>query len=97
MYSRREIFSPMYKRAAQTAIAVQVPIAIICFLTLDGGVIARICAYAIIAFWFLAIVIAFRRPWSPSALDLWYWRWGILPCLACAFIFAVLKVNFYSD
>jgi hypothetical protein len=83
-----QIISPHYRSAAGRALRVQIPLAIVSALMLDGGRIARCCAAALLGFWIVALVIAFRRPWAPTQFDLWLWRWGFLPCFIIALVFA---------
>jgi hypothetical protein len=78
------VLSPAYREATSLALLIQIPIAIICMSVLDGGALARVCGIAMLAFWIVAAEVAVRRPWSPTKADLWYWRWGFLPCLALA-------------
>jgi hypothetical protein len=86
----RDLLNPQYRAATRTALKVQVPVAILCLLVLDGGWTARICGGAMLGFWLAAALIASRRPWSPSPADLWFWRWGFLPCFALAIAVANL-------
>jgi hypothetical protein len=83
-----------YRKAAQVALAIQIPAAILCMLVLDGGYTARVCGIAILAFWLVAAIIASRRPSAPSAVDLWYWRWGFVPCFMVTFLLAALSSNY---
>jgi hypothetical protein len=39
-----------------------------------------------LAFWLGAV----RRPWKPTPLDLWYWRWGFIPCYVLVGVIASL-------
>ena len=92
MPAAREIVSVEYRKATLVALAIQIPTAILCLLLLDDGTMARLCGIAMAAFWIAAALIAVRQPNSPSAIDLWYWRWGFVPCfvltLVCAAWFA---------
>jgi hypothetical protein len=78
------VLAPEYRTATQTALALQIPIAVLCLLMLDGGQLARVCGIAMLGFWIVAAEIAVRRPWSPTKTDLWYWRWGFVPCFVLA-------------
>jgi hypothetical protein len=88
MNSSDAVLSSEYREATRIALSLQIPIAIICLLILDQGQLARICGIALLAFWMLAAEIALRRPWTPTRMDLWYWRWGFVPCFAAALLFA---------
>ncbi len=74
-----------------TALAVQVPIAVLFSLILDGGYLARICGIVVIVFWGWAGVVMLQRPVNPSWWDLLYVRWGFLPLLAVGIFVGVLK------
>jgi hypothetical protein len=83
------ILSPKYKDAAKTALWVQVPLGILSLLMLDGGQTAKVFAIALGAFWLCAILFAFRRPFSPKPADLYFWRWGFVPCFVLALFIAM--------
>ena len=90
MNTSRKIISAEYRKAARVALGVQIPIAILCVLMLDSGRTAKICGAAMLGYWLVAAVIAVRRPWTPSATDLWYWRWGFVPCFVFALVVAAM-------
>ena len=82
--------SDEYRSPLQLALLLQVPIAILCLLMLDGGGLAKLCAIAMIAFWCGAAMILVRRPGGPSFLDKLYLKFGFMPlfvvvCLVHAF------------
>ena len=79
-----DLLSPQYGDAARTALWVQIPLGILSLLMLDGGQTAKVYAVTLAGFWPCAFLIALRRRWSPTAVDLWFWRWGFLPCFALA-------------
>jgi hypothetical protein len=85
-----EILNPHYQAAMRTALCIQLPIAVVCLLMLDFGVSAKYCGTAMLGFWLGAAFIAARRPWTPTSADLWYWRWGFLPCFVLVVIVASL-------
>jgi hypothetical protein len=90
MNDTRELMSPKYREAMRTALWTQIPIAILCFLMLDGGVSARYCGTALLGFWLGAAFVAARRPWNPTYVDLWYWRWSFIPCFVLVGVLASL-------
>ena len=53
---------------------------------LDGGDTARICGIALFAFWAGATVLIWRRPHSPTRMDIQLLRFGYLPVLVIAFL-----------
>jgi hypothetical protein len=60
------------------ALALEIPIALICFLVLDGGGLARLCAIAVAAHWAGILLVMTRRPHAPSLTDIAYIRLGFL-------------------
>jgi hypothetical protein len=88
MDAARAIISPEYRRAVRVALCVQIPAALVCLLLLDGGRTAQICGIAMLGFWLVAAAVAAHRPWTPSAADLWFWRWGFIPCFVLALLLA---------
>jgi hypothetical protein len=80
----KELLSPKYKDAAKTAFWVQILVCILSALVMDGGQTARVCGLALAGFWCTAFVFAFRRPFTPTKIDLWYWKWGFLACFVVA-------------
>jgi hypothetical protein len=84
------ILSPQYRAAARVALLTQLPVATLSLLVLDSGWTAKICAGVMIGFWLAAALIATRRPWTPSAGDLLFWRWGFVPCFLIAWTVAAI-------
>jgi hypothetical protein len=84
------ILSLEYRKATRHALLVQTPIAVLALLLLDGGYTAKVCGLAMLGFWLVAALIAVRRPWNPTAFDLWYWRWGFIPCFVFALFLAAM-------
>lgn len=84
MHLDTELMSPKYKEAASSSLWVQVPIGILSLLMLDGGQTAKVFAITLGGFWLCAILLAFRRRFEPKATNLWFWRWGFIPCFALA-------------
>lgn len=80
MDADRHIISPLYRQAAYRGLAVQVSLAVLCVLLLDGGRASKCCGVAMAAFWCVAVLIAARRPWSPTTGDLRFWQYGFIPC-----------------
>lgn len=90
----RTVLSPDYRDAARVALALQLPLALVCILILDFGRTAKICGAAMLAFWIMAAALAARRPWSPTRSDLLFWRWGFPGCLAVALLAAEMVRGF---
>jgi len=70
----------------------QLFLALISGMILDGGVLARLLLIASIAFWIGVVFILFRRPQTPSRFDLSYLRIGLFVILAIC-IASALWVN----
>ena len=71
-----------YRSPVMDALKVQIPIAILCLLMLDGGYMARMCAALLAGHWSGILLAMWRRPDAPTAGDLWYVRWGFLSFFA---------------
>lgn len=78
------VLSADYRAAAQVGLMLQIPVALLTLLILDGGGMARLCGVSLLAFWLGAALIAVRRPWSPTSCDVLYWKWGFAGCLLLA-------------
>jgi len=70
--------SPAYREATKVALVLQVFTTLLLLTILDGGTLAKAGGAAMGAFWIGVAVVIFRRPRTPSALDLLYVRWGYL-------------------
>jgi hypothetical protein len=66
----------IYRTAIVSSIIWQVTILILSALVLDGGRVFHICVVASTAFWPMTALITFRRPTSPTTIDLLAIRWG---------------------
>jgi hypothetical protein len=84
MELNKQLLSPSYKVAAKTTFWLQALLCILSALVMDGGQTAKVCGLALAGFWFCALVFAFRRPFSPTKIDLWFWNWGFLACFVLA-------------
>jgi hypothetical protein len=71
--------SANYRRPVFEAIGLQVLLGFLSLLILDGGTTARICGIALVAFWGGAAVLLWRRPQSPTRVDIQLLRFGYLP------------------
>lgn len=94
MKADRMVWSPEYRDAAGVALALQLPLAVVCSLLLDFGRTAKICGVAMLAFWIMAATLAARRPSSPTFSDLLFWRWGFVGCFAAALLAAEMVRGF---
>lgn len=79
--------SPVYRKAIFDALVIQIVIGILSAMILDGGLCAQICGVALLAFWGGAAVLIWRRPQSPSEVDVFLIRFGYF---AVIFIAGVL-------
>jgi hypothetical protein len=78
MKTARRLLSPAYRSAVLDATIVQAPILFLSGLAADGGAAAWICMKAALVFWAAVVLIAIRRPQSPSKWDLRFIRFGFL-------------------
>ena len=76
--TKQQIVSENYRSPVMDALKVQIPLAILCFLMLDGGYLARLCGIAMTAHWLGILLAMFRRPFTPTNVDVVYIRWGFL-------------------
>ena len=74
-----------YRRAIFESLALQIFFGVFAMMFLDGGRIAHTVGIAVLAFWTGAALIMFRRPASPTKLDLLLVRVGFLPVLVVTF------------
>ncbi len=74
----RQIISEQYRSPIMFALAIQIPIAILCALLLDGGQMARICGIAMAGTWAGILLVMSRRPHSPTFTDHLFIRCGFL-------------------
>jgi len=74
-----------YREAICFSLMQQVPFALLSLLTLDGGIMARICGIAMLGFWAALALMMVRRPLSPSAFDIMFLRWGFFPLYGLVF------------
>lgn len=78
MNCKEHIVAEDYRSPVMFALALQIPIAIICLLMLDGGQLARICGIAMAAHWAGILLVMARRRHSPSMTDIVFIRLGFL-------------------
>jgi hypothetical protein len=83
--------SDLYREAIRVGLRQQVPCAILCLLMLDGGRMARVCGVTMLGFWAGTALIMARRPLAPDGRDHLFIRWGFLPLLIMAAIWANLS------
>lgn len=78
---------PSLKTEWHPALVFQMPILILASMVLDGGGIAQVCFYALVAFWVGVVVLYVRRRGVLSKVDLFLIRWGyIVVCIISFFI-----------
>jgi hypothetical protein len=73
-----DVVSEVYRSPVMDALKIQIPIALLCLLMLDGGHLARICAVAIAGHWLGILLVMYRRPHAPTRIDVTLIRWGFL-------------------
>ena|SRR5882762_7389319 len=71
--------SSSYRTPIFEAVALQAILGILSLMILDDGDAARICGIALIAFWGGVTILIYRRPKSPSTIDIQLIRFGYLP------------------
>lgn len=81
---------PSLKTEWLPALVFQMPILLLSSLVLDGGGIAQVCFFALVAFWVGVGVLHIRRRGALSRVDLWLIRWGYI--LACIISFFVTRL-----
>lgn len=74
----QSLVSEDYRSPVMFALALEIPIAVICALMLDGGELARVCAIAMAAHWAGILLVMFRRPDLPTLTDRLFVRLGFL-------------------
>ena len=82
--NRSLAISDSYRKPIFDAVGLQVIIGVLSLRILDGGECAQICGAALLAFWGGAAVLIWRRPQSPSKIDIRLLRFGYLPVLIFA-------------
>jgi hypothetical protein len=85
---QRQVCAEAYRAPVKFAVLLQVGIGILCVLMLDGGVLARVCACAVLAFWAGAALILVRRPYEPTRFDLAMIRYGFVSVFVMAVLWA---------
>jgi hypothetical protein len=76
------IVAEAYRRPVVFAMLLHVALAVLCWMMLDGGVLARSFGVASAGFWIGVAIVLYRRPFSPSRLDLAYTQLGLVPVFA---------------
>jgi hypothetical protein len=76
--------SPRYRETFWFALGPQIPVAIVCLLMLDAGILAKICGSTMLGFWAGAFYCMGRRPRNPSPTDFLFIRWCFWPLFAGA-------------
>ena len=93
--SSSNIISPSYKKPIIMALTVQVLVALLSGLILDGGTVARICGIALVAYWGGVAVLIWRRPQNPTKVDLALIQLGyfLVIVLAWFLVFGIWKMR----
>ena len=74
----------MYDRVVLNSLVVQLILACLAGLLLDGGVMAHVVGVALLGFWLSVAILMIRRPLQPTKFDLAFIQWGFWPVLAVA-------------
>lgn len=86
------VVSAEYDSPVKFALLLQVPLALLSLLALDGGIAQKVCGVAMASYLAGACLIWLRRPQSPTRSDLYFLKWGFLPILALATEIALTKL-----
>jgi hypothetical protein len=70
--------APTYREPVKISLVIQVLTTALLVAVLDGGNAAKAGACAMLGYWIGAAIVMYRRPRTPSRLDLIYVRWGYL-------------------
>ena len=71
-----DLTSPGFQSAAKIGIGIQVALLVLTLLLLDGGALFRVTGIAALGHLAGIVIVAFRRPLSPTAWDLVFVKFG---------------------
>jgi hypothetical protein len=80
---------PSLKTEWLPALVFQMPILVLASMVLDGGGIAQVCFYALVAFWSGVAVLHFHRRGALTRVDLLLIRYGYI--LVCIISFIITR------
>ena len=79
-----------FSAALKVGIVIQIALFPLTALIMDGGVTNRLCVLAMIGYWIGVAVIIVRRGASPTKLDLFFLRYGVVGLFLATFFLAPL-------
>ncbi len=79
-----------YRSALQPSVVLQIIIGLGAAIAIDGGASFELWWRPMAAYYGCFIVMVFRRPNTPTKLDLTLVKWGFVLLIPCTFIFSVL-------
>lgn len=86
----RRDYAAEYNGAFVRGLIVQGTLGALTALVHDGGQMHRAFWVAILAQWAAVWMVLLRRPLNPTAADLWFARYGVLPIFAVIVLVATL-------
>jgi hypothetical protein len=79
--------SPELKKVFGWNVVLQIPILTCSAMLLDGGFVSQVCWFAAVVWWCGALIIAVRRPQSPTTIDMVFMHVGYVFLIpVCYFI-----------
>ncbi len=79
-----------YQSALKAALLLQIVTGLLAAIAIHGGLLFELWWRPMAAYWGCFIVMVFRRPNTPTKLDLILVEWGFVLLIPCTFIFSVL-------
>lgn len=92
----KHIVSEDYRQPITFALAIQIPICIVSLLTLDHGVLSKICGCAMLGFWLGVSLILTRRPFTPQPSDVSYIRYGFVAIFLAAILLGEMRFALFG-
>jgi hypothetical protein len=79
------------------SIVLQIPILVLAALMLDGGRLLGVVSIATVAYWMVTLQIMFRRPATPTRVDIVFIRFGVLLLSAVTVFVAPFVWDFIGE
>lgn len=76
--------APTLRTAIWSAFGQHIALLLLTVLVLDGGHLLRICCSAIAGHWAATLFVTFRRPATPTSIDLLLVKYGVWPLVLIA-------------
>ncbi len=75
----KELLSKDYQSALKVALLLQIIIGLGAAIAIDGGLTFDMWWRSMAVYWGCFVVMVFRRPNTPTKVDLWMIRYGFVP------------------